>query len=194
MQQRKVILVLGTTGSGKTTITKELRARAKRKITLDPLAEYDGTIFYNFGDMYEYIREKNLKDVGELNAVLRPTSDVDKDMVFALSRTMTNFLLVVEEAELYLDKNNLNTDFEWCINYGRHNNISILCIARRVPEISITFRAMMTSIISFRQVEPRDLQYLAAYGFDEDEISALPDHEYIIHGVDKELDSIQFEI
>lgn len=193
MQKRKVILILGTTGSGKSTLTRTLIQRSTRKITLDPLAEYSGTVFYNFLDLYNYIKEKNLRDSGSMNIVYRSTNEADNEMIFSLSRTMTNFLLVVEEAEIYLDPRNLNEDFSWLINYGRHNNISLLCIARRVPEINIGFRAMMTSIISFRQVEPRDLGYLEDYGIEPDEVSTLPDHEYIIHGVDTTIEAIQFE-
>ena len=42
-------------------------------------------------------------------------------------------------------------------------------------------------------MEPRDLGYLEDYGIEPDEVSTLPDHEYIIHGVDSTIEAIQFE-
>ena len=158
---RKVILILGQTGSGKSFLTAKIRQKAKRLLTLDPKGEYSGQVFYDFVTLATFISDKNLWDKGNFNAVARFRSQIDERSFFRMANTMSNFLLCIDEAEIYLDPRKSDEHFMEMVRYGRHQNISILAVARRIPEISIDFRAMATNIISFKQIEPGDLKHLA---------------------------------
>jgi len=177
---RKVILILGKTGCGKTTLSKKIRSKFSRVLTLDPLHEYDGTIIENLSDFFTLA--DSFKGNNDFNYTCRFESDIDVEYLFKFSCIYEDFLFVIEEAEIYLDPRSINKDFLWLIRYGRHKNISLLCVARRVPEITIDFRAQCSSIISYKQTEPNDLKLLNDYGFDSDKILNLSDHEYVILG------------
>jgi hypothetical protein len=95
---------------------------------------------------------------------------------------LRDFLLVVEEADQFLDPQKKNTPFLRLIRRGRHREISLLCIVRRVPEINKNFRAQCSSIVTFTQTEPDDLDLLSRYGFDPEAVSSLEPHRYLVLG------------
>lgn len=176
---RKVYLVLGKTGSGKTTLAKEIRKKFNRIITLDPLKQYDGVIFKTFRELYEHIQSRlDQWEFLEFSYTCRFQSDEEYEQVFAMARTLNNFLLVVEETDMFLKPRDPDSNFMWLINYGRHRNISLLCVGRRAPEITIGMRAQATSVVTFRQNEPNDLKLLEAYGFEPGRVSKLEQFKY----------------
>lgn len=176
---RKVCLVLGMTGEGKTTLSKTIRARFPRSITLDPRGEYGGEVFTDFRSMYD--RLAPVFDTWEqerFKLVARFRSDADVNALFKFCNLVYDLLLVVEETESYLNPKRMNRDYLDLIMYGRHIDVSLLAVARRSMELCVDLRAQATSIYTFRQIEPRDLVTAAAYGFDPAVVTGLPPHHY----------------
>jgi hypothetical protein len=160
-----------------------VRSKFAKVITLDPLHEYDGDIFFEFDATVNRIRSCFDDWQGStFNITCRYHNDDDIESFFKLCCQLPDVLVCVEETEIYLNPRAPNKDFLWMINYGRHRNISLLCIGRRVPELSISLRAQATSIYTFTQTEPRDLQLLEAYGFDQNEVQSLPQYHYKLIG------------
>ncbi len=176
---RHVILISGQTGSGKTFLARKIRNKAKRVITLDPLMEYDGIIFYTFDQFADYVKQGGTDEGREFSLTCRFTNDIDIYSLFKLCWIIPNHLLVVEEADVYLDDIDNFKGFEDLIRRGRHQNISLLCNCQRVVDVHPKFRAQVTSFVSFQQVEPIDLKRLETWGIREDEVQALPIHTYI---------------
>lgn len=177
MDSTEVVLILGKRGSGKTTLAKKMRAGYTRVITLDPLLQYGGTVVTSFDGFAEIF--KNDPPPEKFDIVCRFQSDTDHDYMFRAVREIGNCMLVVEEAGIFIDPRSQMESFSWLVNYGRHREISMICISRRVPELSIQFRSQINRMITFRQTEPPDLKTLEAYGFDPVQVSNLPDHEYL---------------
>lgn len=171
-------MVLGKTGTGKTVFTKSLIQNSKRLLILDPMGEYGGTVFFDFDSLATYF--ENPPD--EFVAVLRPSEEEDAEFLFRLARTIGRLTLVVDEAEIYINPQSMPDSFRWLIQFGRHREISLVAVGRRAPELNIYLRAQQTSIISFAQSEPRDIDHLEAYGFDPLEIENLEGHEYATLG------------
>ena len=114
----------------------------------------------------------------------RFTNDNDVESGLKFTRSLTDILLVIEETEIYLNPRNPNRDLVEYIRYGRHYDVSLLCVARRSMEFNIDLRAQASSIYSFRQIEERDLQVLADYGFNPDEVRNLQPHTTALIGED----------
>jgi hypothetical protein len=169
---RKVILVLGKTGTGKSSFAKELLTRSPRTISLDPLLEYGGTPFDNSLDMIETAKENSTS----FHYSLQTVNEHHFTAVCKLCWILGNVLFVVEEADLYLEGK--NRYFNSLIDQGRHRNVHILCIVRRTPEINKNFRAQQTSLITFFQDEPIDLEHLRLWGFDETKVKNLIPRKY----------------
>ena len=170
---RKLIIVLGKVGHGKTFLIKKLRRNLKRVITIDLMNEYDGTIFYSFLELLDFVKDKN-----EFNVVLRVEDNFDVEYIFRLCWELRNVWLVIEEAHLYISPMNPSNDFLKLVNFGRHREINIIASSRRVPELSIYLRSQFTSIITFRQTEFRDLENLKSLGFDINKVKNLEKYKY----------------
>jgi hypothetical protein len=174
-------MILGKTGTGKTVLAKSLIENCNRLLVLDPLGEYGGRIFFDFDSLADYM----LTEPEEFQAVLRPQEEEDADFFFRLARTVGNVTVLVDEAEIYINPQSMPDSFRWLIQFGRHREVSLICVGRRAPELNIYLRAQQTSIISFAQSEPRDIDHLVAYGFDAESITYLTGHEYEVLGADE---------
>ena len=171
---RQVVLILGKSGTGKTVLAKRLTENCKRILILDPLFEFGGTIFFTADEVAAYL-ENNPE---EFRIVLRPQEEEDVEFFFRIARSVGNVTLLVDEAEIYISPGSMPDAFRWLVHFGRHVRVSIIAVARRAPELNVYLRAQQTSMISFAQTEPRDVDHLVEYGFPREAVEALEDHEY----------------
>jgi hypothetical protein len=123
-------------------------------------------------------------DREKFSLTCRFDNDVDNDSALELTRSLPDILLVIEETEIYLNPRNPNRSIIEHIRYGRHWNVSLLCVARRSMEFNIDLRAQASSIYSFRQIEERDLQVLNEYGFNVEQVRNLKPHTTALVGED----------
>ena len=164
--QRKISLIVGKTGSGKTIIAKTLILDYKRVIVMDSLLEYSGgTIFYSLSDLLTYIIYNEINNKSEFTFICRFTNDLDFEYLFKLVYELGNILLVVEEAEIYISPYKKQSSFLTLVRYGRHQSISIIGIARRTSELSLDFRSQTDTIYSLKQTNFNDLQNMERLGF-----------------------------
>lgn len=162
---REVILIFGKTGSGKTVKAKSISDKYERKVIIDSMYEYhDGLIFYDYESFAFYLKRYYDSDK-PFSYILRFNSDPEYDKMFIVLFAMRNYLLIVEEAELYISPMARRTEFNKIVRYGRHKEISILGIARRASELSQDFKAQVNKIYSFVQTNPIDLQIMRYYNF-----------------------------
>lgn len=176
--QRKAILDVGQSGTGKTRVSKMIAERFDRRFVLDPLGEYSGTVFESMAEVFDYF-EANPK-LEKFAIILRSSDESDADFFFKLAWTMGNaekdLLVVVEEANIYMDPRRKFPSFLQLVSRGRHRMIHLLCVSQRVPEVLISFRAQATTIICFRQSEPSDLDHLQEWNsevFDPETVKNL---------------------
>jgi hypothetical protein len=155
---RKVVLDVGQAGTGKTRVAKMISERFERVFILDPLDEYSGTVFDSMQGVFQFFGDH--AELEKFRVVLRSSDESDADFFFRLAWTVGNVLVVVEEANLYMDPRRKFPSFLQLVSRGRHRMIHLLCVSQRVPEVLISFRAQATSIICFRQSEPSDLDHL----------------------------------
>jgi len=171
---RSVVVIFGKTGTGKSYFAKEYIKNFDRVIICDPKHEYNGLIFTSYLDVAEYYKEERPE---KFIFVCRFEKDIDYNYLFKLALIIEDLLLVVEEAEIYISPGSRSSAFLDCVRYGRHHGISLLGIARRATELSIDFKAMCDSIISFKQNFPRDIKTMQEMGFEG--LENLPDYKYI---------------
>lgn len=178
--ERNIFLIFGKTGTGKTTLAKKLFSEYKRIIIVDSLAEYqNGIIFYTYEDFRDYILFKT--DRENFRYILRFTTDDEIEQMFNLVFDLTDFVLVLEEAEIYISPYTKKSNFLRLVNYGRHREISIIGIARRTSELSLQLRAQVNKIYSFKQTEIQDIEKmekLGLIGLDKLEKYKFIEHSY----------------
>lgn len=176
--ERNIFLIFGKTGTGKTTLAKKLLSEYKRIIIVDSLAEYqNGIIFYTYEDFRDYILFKT--DRENFRYILRFTTDDEIEQMFNLVFDLTDFVLVLEEAEIYISPYTKKSNFLRLVNYGRHREISIIGIARRTSELSLQLRAQVNKIYSFKQTEIQDIEKMEKLGLIG--LDKLEKYKYIEH-------------
>jgi hypothetical protein len=178
MKHRTIKLVLGKTGSGKSSfVKKELIRNIERLIIIDALSEYEnGIIFYDVDTLIEYILDNQVNQHDNFKYICRFTDDKDIELLFLLVFELSNLTLLVEECEIYVSPNSKSSNFLKLVRYGRHKNISIIGVARRSTELSLTFRSQTDTIFSFKQTDKNDLVKMEELGLYD--LDKLEDYKY----------------
>jgi hypothetical protein len=176
---RRVIVIVGRTGTGKTTLAKSIMARHSRVIVLDPLEEYGGVVCRNMDEFFRYFSVLDSPETDPFRVSCRFETEGDIDTLFKAVWILRNVLFVVEEIDTFIRPREQLTPFMQLIRRGRHRRINILGIGQRVPQFSIDLRAQFTTFVTFQQEEPGDIETLVKYGFNLEEVNKLDNHAYL---------------
>lgn len=177
-QQRQVDLILGKTGSGKTTYARHLIASRSRVIIADAdFREYPATTFQTFESLSDYL-EKHA-GAGQFFRVAYTPYEDEYPLMCDLARLVGNCTLVLEEADRFPDPRSC-IEYQEIITRGRHHRVSIMALGLYPALLPAMLRRQASKIISFRQHEPADIDWLAAVmGETAKQLPALGDHQYL---------------
>jgi hypothetical protein len=153
--ERSIVEVFGMTGMGKTRWTKQYLAPEQRLIILDIKAEHDGILFDDLGTMIDHIQAyKTFK--------VRTYNPDDFEDLCKIAYAAGNCTLVIEEAEGVMPQSQQRPPnaFRDIVYRGRHERVSVVLIAQRPSSVHISARSQWNRIISFRQTEPADVNWL----------------------------------
>jgi hypothetical protein len=147
---------------GKSTLVKFAVKDCRRMILIDPMAEYEnGTVVYNREDLYSLVTEENY-----FRVIFRPM-DLDdkqeyKDIDYAadLALTLGNVTLVIDEVDNYCNAYYMSNQLRYCIQYGRHYDLSVVVSSRQANRIRNDITAQADYIITFQQQGKQSLAYL----------------------------------
>jgi hypothetical protein len=165
-------LILGRKGTGKTTLARKLATLTKRTLILDTLGtDYGGgVVVSDAGSLVDYFAR--VRNGPDFCIIARPRDDELPRVFFQLVRNSRNVWAFVEECDRYCSPNDIQPDLNWTINYGRQFGQSLIGCARRAHAINRVWTANADWIVAHQTQEPRDLNYLASYGFG-DELKTL---------------------
>lgn len=180
-QEKKIILIMGIRGTGKSTKVKEILSERKRVFIYDTLGEYtSGVIIQDLAtlsDVWLKVYDKNFKIIYQ---PINPVEDFSLicDLVFECG----DMTFCIEEIDTFVPNNPQGLDFNFCniVQRGRHKNIELIGITQRPYTIPPLLRSQCKRLISFRQFEQRDIDWIAAMiGGKAEEISDLKPFEYL---------------
>ena len=156
-KERKIIIVTGKSGTGKTKLAREILKLFPRKIILDILEEYQcEKTFHSF---QEFLDNVSILDQN-INVCIRGFKDSDVDYVCEWCLLAGSICLAIEEFENYVTRYDAYKYLDEIIRRGRHNDVSLLAVSQRVPDFPPLFRSQITSFFSFYQDEPIDVKHL----------------------------------
>ena len=157
--QRDVTLVLGTDGTGKTTLADRLSHRGNRVLILD--AGFSQFRAENCADI-----DAAAKRLGELRAFgtsapfrisFTPLPD-EIDLAFLLARDLGDCTVVAEEADRFRTMGPWQTDY---IYRGRHWGVSIIAVTIQPYALPKDLRRIVREVFAYRMTEESDIEYLA---------------------------------
>lgn len=172
--QREIILVLGQTGSGKTTWAKNYVNTLHRSIILDAgFNEYNAHTVDNFPALVDHVSKRSFFRVSYTPL------NYEMPLMFDLTRVVGNCHLILEEADR-LDDPRQFIEYDEVITRGRHYGISLVGVSLYPAKLPPMLRRQVTRLITFRQIEPRDIDYIAEIiGPIADKLPALEKFSYI---------------
>ena len=158
----QICVIAGQRGTGKTYKAKELIQGLQRVVIYDPVGEYEpGFSYVPAGDSPE-----------EFEAFM-------KKIWF-----MGNVFVVVDEAERFLRNNGRLGPYTYkVINTGRHRNIGMLLVTRRLAELHKTPFGLSHMVILFRLFLPNDIKYISEFLEGGEAVRSLADYEYKVFKV-----------
>lgn len=147
LKTNEISTIAGMRGSGKTSLAQRVLARVKGDVIVyDPLWEYDTKIsFHPHSDSKE---------------------DFDRFMRICWERG--NLYICVDEAERYFRNNRMLTEHSMkIVNTGRHRNIGMLVVTRRLADLNKTVFGLSNNAILFQMFLPNDIRYIQEFYGDE---------------------------
>lgn len=179
LRQRSVTGVLGMTGQGKSVWTRRYMSAFNRLFVFDPLGDAD-VEYISIDNLIEKYEKGDLAD--DKHFKFGTLSSDDIPFFTSISFVVGNNLFCVEECAIAFENSRGNLDSWWreLIFLGRHQSVSLLFTAQRSVSIPIAVRSQFTRLVSFRQHESADVNWLANYfGERTNEIDSLQELECI---------------
>ena len=158
----QICTIAGQRGTGKTYKVKQLIAGMERVVIYDIAGEYD--------PKFSYV----------------PASDSVEEFEAFMKKIwfMGNVFVVVDEAERVMRNNGVILPYTYAvINTGRHRNIGMLIVTRRLAELHKTPFGLSQMVILFRLFSPNDIKYISGFLMDAECVKDLPDYEYRVFKV-----------
>lgn len=154
IKKREVIIVLGVTGSGKTTWTKKFTDGETRLLAYD--------IAHDFNVAYmnaEELIEQNENPPETFRYGVWTPDDVET--LIASAFVWGKCTLMLEElSTLYKTGEKISGPIGEVVYLGRHQTVTLICIAQRATSIPIAIRSQASRIVTFRQQEDDDVKSL----------------------------------
>jgi DNA helicase HerA-like ATPase len=159
MRSDELVTIAGKRGYGKTTAAKNILKNISRVLIWDPLGEYT-----EYG-VQSYIPKTNT--IAEYDAFLKR------------AWSMGNVFVCTDEADQVMPVERPLSQYANLItNLGRHRNIGMCNITRRIARLNKTVFSQSREVILFHHFMPNDIRYLAEFIPDADTLKNLKKYEY----------------
>lgn len=177
------VLITGGSGTGKTTYWTRLILgyRAQTKFVFDS----EGELAYRLGATPAASPEQIGAAVPSGWVIFDPEpmfgSDLERAFAFfssfafeAAGRLPGTKLFACDELQAFVNVQTLSPELRDVVQRGRRRGLDFVAVTQQPNEVNNKLRGQLTEVVSFLQVEPRAIEWLAGCGFCEDELRSLP--------------------
>lgn len=186
--------VLGSTGSGKTTLMANLLLGESRFVVFDVKGEYDPQFFPEsvvVGTNDELIRTLN-QNRGRIIYRFDRCADCDIEidracrLIYAFqernARKLPPVTVALDEFNRFVSSGSCPKSIEDVIQRGRGQNIRKIFGAQWFNSIPTWCRDGFTEMYVFKHTDRAGIDMLMAYGFDPDIVPQIPDYHCLYRG------------
>lgn len=161
MDERKIHLIFGKRGSGKSYLARHLIKNEPRLIVYDTLHEAQvGVVCKTEAEFYELWKRSYRRGFKLVYQPTDPQAEFGKiaDLIWKLG----NLCFYVEEIDSFGSAHKIQPEFMNIIQRGRHKNIKLVGVTQRPFGIHRLLTSQAKEIYIFNTNEPRDRDYLRA--------------------------------
>lgn len=182
MSEKKIILIIGKRGTGKSYLANKLIENERRLFVFDTLGEYTNGVVFDaeysnqFKEFWKHVYKGNFR------LVYRPLSpDAEIDDIAELVFLLGNVTFLVEEVDCYCTAYQISNAFAHIIQRGRHKDITLIGVTQRPYGINRLLTSQAKEIYIFGTNEPRDIDYLKTLlGAEiEEKLKQLQQYQYL---------------
>ena len=193
VDEKKVKLVIGKRGSGKSYLVKKMIQDEKRLVIYDIMSEYmQGVVFDGQSEKDQlkwFWRQFYMRD---FRIIYRPVLVKQEiDWIAKLVFTLGDITFVCEEIDSFCTSYDMPETFSAIVQRGRHKRIQLIGVTPAPFGINRDLTRQAKEIYIFNTKEPKDIDYLKnLMGVEiEEKLNALQQYEFV-----KWTDGIGFEI
>jgi len=182
MTEKKIILIFGKRGSGKSYLARKLIEAEPRLIVFDTMSEYENGVVFGIENYDEYLKFWRQVYRDRFRIIYRPIKPAEEiERIGELVYTLGNCCFLIEEVDCYCTPYQISDNFAAIIQRGRHKNIKLFAITQRPYGIHRLLTSQAKEIYIFNTNEPRDREYLRTLLGQEIEakLDALKQYEYV---------------
>jgi DNA helicase HerA-like ATPase len=187
-KRRRVGLVIGKTGSGKSYYVKKAVEKMLRVVVLDFVGEYhppdfDGSGFNYFqnwqtfaDDLYQRRDALICRSVCQFSQNIQDYSDA-LEACYAIG----NLVVIIEEIHQFGNFAGMSESLEKATRLGRHRSVSLIGVSQRFFDVHNAVRVNLDVLVAFQLDNPRDIDYLRQVYFIGEKADVLPrlrEYEY----------------
>jgi len=180
--EKKVILVIGKRGCGKSYLVKKMIAAERRLFVWDLMSEYNLGVTFGPENMREFTwfwQKFYKRDFRIVYRPIRPQAEIVQiaDLVYELG----GLTFVVEEIDAICTSYSMPEEFSSIIQRGRHKDIRLIGVTPAPFGIHRDLTRQAKEIYVFNTNEPKDITYLKdLLGSEiESKIAALELYQYV---------------
>ena len=187
--EKKIQLVIGKRGSGKSVLTKYLVRDTKRLVVYDIMSEYINGVTFDdtTTDILVHFWRQVYRE--DFRVIYRPLKSKEEivwlaEAIFALGA----LTFVVEEIDSICTSFDMPVAMQAIIQRGRHKDIELIGVTPAPFGIHRDLTRQAKGIYIFKTNEPRDIQYLTRLlgGAVEAKLAALEQYQFI-HWTDSQI-------
>lgn len=161
MDEKKITLVIGKRGSGKSVLVKHLIAPARRLVVFDMMIEYKHGVCFGREDLGDMLTFWSTHYRGAFRMNYRPLNPkVEIEWLARGVFLLGDLTFVVEEIDAVCTAWVIPEWLGYCIQRGRHKNIELIGVTPAPFGINRDLTRQAKRIIVFNTNEPKDIAYL----------------------------------
>jgi len=161
MTEKKVTIIIGKRGTGKSYLCRQLIAGEKRLFIYDVMGEYDEGVVFDRDTLDKLALHWRVFYRQEFRIVYRPIEDdAEMQMIAELIYALGDVTFVVEEVDTVAETWKIPLMFRYILRRGRHRNIKLIGVTPSPFGIHRDLTRQAKEIYVFDTREPRDREYL----------------------------------
>jgi DNA helicase HerA-like ATPase len=162
IDEKKITLVIGKRGSGKSYLVKHLTREARRLVIYDIITEYKHGVCFGAEDRVDCLAFWHKVYKGSFRIIYRPLKVKDEiDWIAKGVFILGNITFVIEEIDAVCTAWIMPDALNCCVQRGRHKNIELIGVTPAPFGINRDLTRQAKRIYVFNTNEPKDLDYLS---------------------------------